>query len=266
MMAPTETLNLKKAILTDLAHAVNPIKFAQSLGIDPDPWQADLLLSTDSRIMLNCARQSGKSTIVAILALHHAVNNPRALVLVLSPSLRQSGELFKKISGFYQDLGRPIPPEMETALTLQLANRSRIVSLPGKEQTVRSYSSVSLMLIDEASRCPSDLYYSVRPMLAVSRGRLILLSTPFGKRGFFWREWSESPHWKKIKVTAEQCPRISQDFLEEERLALGDWWFSQEFLCEFSENIDAYFSHDEIHDAISEEVKPLFGPDGEVNL
>ena len=103
-------------------------------------------------------------------------------------------------------------------------------------------------------------------MLAVSQGRLILLSTPFGKRGFFWREWSKSgSSWKKIKITANQCPRISQGFLEEERLALGDWWFRQEYLCEFSENIDAYFSYDEIHDAISDEVKPLFGPDGKLN-
>ena len=120
MTAPTETLNIKKAILTDLAHAVNPIKLAQSLGIDPDPWQEALLLSIDSRIILNCSRQAGKSTIVAVLALHHAVNNPRALVLVISPSLRQSGELFKKISGFYRDLSKPVPSDIETALTLQL--------------------------------------------------------------------------------------------------------------------------------------------------
>lgn len=253
-------VNLEKAVLEDLALAINPVKFAQSLGIDPDPWQRELLLSTEKRVILNCSRQSGKSTITAILALHHALNNPGALILVLSPSLRQSGELFKKIMACYKDLGKPVASEIETALSLQLHNKSRIVSLPGKEQTVRGFSGVSLLVVDEAARVPDELYYSVRPMLAVSQGRMILLSTPFGKLGFFFNEWTESVAWKKIKITAYECPRIAPAFLEEERLALGDWWFRQEYLCEFSENVDAYFSNDEIMRAISKDVKPLFGP------
>jgi len=257
--------DIRKAFFADLAASVDPVMFARSLGIDPDPWQRDLLLSTDTRIILNCARQSGKSTITAVLALHHALNNPKALVLVLSRSLRQSSELFKKITWFYRDLGRPVPSDIENALTLQLVNKSRIVSLPGKEETIRGFSGVSLLIIDEAAQVNDELYYSVRPMLAVSQGRMILLSTPFGKRGFFFKEWSESPTWKKIKITADQCPRISADFLREERAALGDWWFQQEYMCEFAENVDQYFSYDEINDAVSDDVKPLFGPDGKLN-
>jgi hypothetical protein len=263
-MAPT--IDLERTFFADLALALNPIKFAQSLGLDPDPWQRDLLLSAESGVILNCSRQSGKSTITAILALHHALNDPGALVLVLSPSLRQSGELFKKIIAFYKDLGKPIASETETALSLQLFNNSRIVSLPGKEQTVRGFSGVSLLIVDEAARVDEELYYAVRPMLAVSQGRLILLSTPFGKRGFFFKEWDDFEHkgnmggWHGIKITGHECPRISPEWLEEERLALGDWWFSQEYLCEFSENVDSYFSHEEVQAAFSPDVKPLFDP------
>lgn len=256
-------------IFDDFGTSLDPILFVQSLEIDPDDWQRQLLLSTEKRIILNCSRQSGKSTIVALFSLYHALNNPGILVLVLSPSLRQSGELFKKIAGFYKDLGKPIPSETETALTLQLVNDSRIVSLPGKADTIRGFSGVSLLIIDEASRVDDELYYAVRPMLAVSQGRMILLSTPFGKRGFFFNEWSrpkESQAWKKIRITAYECPRIAPEFLEEERLALGDWWFRQEYLCEFSENVDAYFSYDEIQAAISSDVKPLFGLDGKLDL
>ena len=176
----------RKTALADLARAVNPIKFAESLGIDPDPWQRELLLSTRKRIILNCSRQSGKSTITAVLALHHALNYPGALVLVLSPSLRQSGELFRKVRDFYRDLGKPIGSETDTAFALEVANRSRVVSLPGKEQTVRGFSGASLLIIDEAARVPDDLYFAVRPMVAVSQGRVILLSTPYGKQGFFY--------------------------------------------------------------------------------
>ena len=251
--------SIKNMLFADLAMSVDPIKFAEQF-IEPDPWERDLLLSDEKRIILNCARQSGKSTITAILALHHALNNPRALVLVLSPSLRQSGELFKKIIGFYKDVGKPVPSDIETALTLQLSNKSRIVSLPGKEQTVRGFSGVSLMLIDEASQVPDDLYYSVRPMLAVSQGRLILLSTPFGRRGFFWHAWEyEKAAWKTIKITAEQCPRISKEFLAEEKAALGSYWFKQEYMCEFEANIAAYFDPDDIAAAMAPDpdVKPL---------
>lgn len=265
-MGTTNTTTGINHAIHELSTSINPIKFARLLGIDPDPWECELLLSNEPRIILNCARQSGKSTITAMLALHHALNNSGALVLVLSPSLRQSGELFKKVMLFYKDLGRPVASETETALTLQLSNRSRIVSLPGKEQTVRGFSGASLLIIDEAARVDDELYYAVRPMLAVSQGRLILLSTPFGKRGFFFKEWSESPAWKKIRITAHECPRIAPEFLEEERLALGDWWFRQEYLCEFSENVDAYFSYDEIQEAITEDVKPLFALDGSLNV
>ena len=254
-----EIYSLTKNELRALALSISPVQLALTLGISPDPWQKEILLSEEKRVILNCSRQSGKSTIAAILAIHHALNDPGSLVLVLSPSLRQSGELFKKVMGFYKDLGKPIESEIEQALTLQLANKSRIVSLPGKEQTIRGFSGVSLLIVDEAARVDDALYYSIRPMLAVSQGRMILLSTPFGKRGFFHHTWTQEEDWMKIKITAYECPRISKEFLEEEEATLGEWWFRQEYCAEFSENVDAYFSNDEIQNSISDEVKPLFG-------
>jgi hypothetical protein len=245
------------SITNDFATALDSVRFARSVGIEPDPWQARLLFSLEKRIMLLCSRQSGKTTIVAILALHRALNNPNSLVLVLSPSLRQSSELFKKITGFYQDLGRPIPSETQTALTLELTNKSRIISLPGKDHTVRGYSGVSLLLIDEAARVLDELYYAVRPMLAVSQGRIILLSTPCGKRGFFFREWEKGEDWLKIKITADQCPRISREFLEQERRDLGDRWFAQEYSCSFEEAEAALFHYDVVQRALCNDIEEL---------
>jgi len=251
-------------LLQTAAEGINPVLFAERIGLIPDPWQADLLMNsaTYPRIILNCGRQSGKTSITAILALHHALYHSGALVLVLSPSLRQSGELFKKIVGFYRSLEnpKPISPAAETALKLELENASRIISLPGKEETIRGYSGVSLLIIDEASRVSDDLYFSVRPMLAVSGGKIILLSTPFGKRGFFYETWvnGEEGGWHTVKITAKQCPRIPHDFLEEERRALGEWWFQQEYCCEFRASVDSYFTQDEIRGAITTDVTPLF--------
>src|SRR5919199_2207677 len=95
----------------DLACGLAPCVLAQQAGIVPDPWQADVLRSTAPRMLLNCSRQSGKSTVVAILAVHTALYEPGSLTLLLSPTLRQSGELYKKCAGVYEALDRPVPAE-----------------------------------------------------------------------------------------------------------------------------------------------------------
>jgi hypothetical protein len=209
--------------------------------------------------LLNCCRQSGKSTVSAIVALHRALYHPGSLVLCLAPALRQSQELFQKISGFYRTLDRPVPAEAERKLSLELKNSSRIVTLPGTEKTVRGFSGASLLMVDEAARVDDGLYYAVRPMLAVSGGSLMMLSTPFGKRGVFHREWTKGADWERYEVKATECPRISKEFLEEERRALGPWWYAQEYECRFMETQDQVFGFEAVQGAMSSEVKPLFG-------
>jgi hypothetical protein len=161
---------------------------------------------------------------------------PRSLVILLSPTLRQSAELFRKLTDLYAALGRPVPATRETALTLELVNGSRVVSLPENETGVRGYSGARLLVIDEAARVSDDLYRAVRPMLAVSRGRVVACSTPFGKRGWFYEAWESGEPWLRVKVTADRCPRIAREFLEAERRAIGDRWYAQEYECVFNES------------------------------
>ncbi len=230
------------------------------LGLTPDPWQVELLRSAAQQSLLLCTRQAGKSTTTACVGLHTALYQPGALVLLLSPSLRQSQELFLKVTTFYRELGEPVPAREASALRLTLENGSRIIALPGSEATIRGFSGVSLLIIDEAARVDDPLYYSVRPMLAVSGGRLVALSTPFGKRGFFHEAWTNGgPTWHRTKITAYECSRISRAFLEEERAQLGDWWYRQEYECSFEETLDQVFGYDAVMGAISAEVQPLFG-------
>ncbi len=141
---------------------------------------------------------------------------------------------------------------------MELANRSRIEALPGTEKTVRGFSGVDLLIVDEAARVADELYYSVRPMLAVSGGRLLMLSTPFGKRGVFYREWTEGAGWERYEVPASRCPRIPAAFLDEERRSIGEWWYAQEYECRFMEAVDSVFSHELVSAALSDEVAPLF--------
>src|SRR5215475_7244530 len=89
----------------DLAHALDPVLFAQDrLSFCPDDWQARLLRSDARQIALNCCRQAGKSTATAIVALHCALFEPGSLILLVSPSQRQSRELFAKLMDFLRSL------------------------------------------------------------------------------------------------------------------------------------------------------------------
>jgi hypothetical protein len=236
----------------------DPVGLMSRAGLPPDAWQEEVLRSPAARTLLLCSRQAGKSTVAAALALRTALLRPSSPVLLLSPSLRQSGELFRKVMDLFGALGRPMPVSAESALRLELANGSRVVSLPGDEKNVRCFSGVALLVIDEAARVPDELYCAVRPMLAVSQGHLAALSTPFGKRGWFHDEWHGEGDWQRVRVTAEQCPRISKEFLAEERRAMGERYFRQEYLTDFAECVDAVFGYADIMAAFSDQVQPLF--------
>jgi hypothetical protein len=240
----------------DLACALDPSELARRVGLGPDAWQTDFLRIAAPRVLLNCSRQSGKSTVTALLAVHTALYDPGSLVLLLSPSLRQSQELFRKALATYRGLDNAIPIEGESALRLELENGSRIVSLPGKELTVRGFSGVRLLAIDEAARVDDDLYFAIRPMLAVSGGRLVALSTPFGTRGWWYEAWRSAEPWRRFQVPAEQCPRISAEFLAEEQRTMGDWWFRQEYGCDFLDAETQPFSREDIERAFAEKVEP----------
>jgi hypothetical protein len=231
----------------------------QAMGTDPDPWQERVLRSDDPRIILNCARQSGKSSVVAVKGLHGALYTPKSLTLLLSRSLRQSGELARKLFDAYEATGRRVSADAESTLVLELSNRSRIVALPGGDQaSIRGFSGVSSLIIDEASQCTDELYVALRPMVAVSRGSITLLSTPYGRRGFFYQTWEQAHGWLKVEVKAAQCPRLTPAFLRDELRELGPHFYSQEYDCQFIESLFSVFVMGDVLAAVSPEVQPAF--------
>src|SRR5215217_5483094 len=242
----------------DLQLALDRVSFADRLGIVPDLWQVDLLRSTSDRILMNVGRQCGKSLSAAVVALHRALYHPGSLTLILAPSERQAKETFSKVSDLYRKLGHEVPSDSNRKLGLRLANGSRIEALPGSEKTIRGFSGVDLLILDEASRVDDSLYYAVRPMLAVSGGSLMMLSTPYGRRGVFFEEWTGGEAWERYQIPASQCPRISEAFLEEERRALPRRIYRQEYECSFEETDDQVFSYEDVAAAISPDVTPLF--------
>jgi Terminase large subunit, T4likevirus-type, N-terminal len=238
----------------------DPAQFFEAcVGRPPDNWQLDVLNSQDARLLLCCARQCGKSTTTAVLALRLALETPKSLTLMLSPSERQSGEIFLKCMSFFQAIGSPLPTAKRTERAVRFGNGSRIISLPGSEHTIRGYSGTNLLILDEAAYTSDALLMACTPMLAVSGGRMIALSTPAGKRGWYSDRWhSGGDDWRRIQVQAADCPRISKGFLAVERRSLGERWYRQEYECSFEDAVGQFFSNEDIESAFHDE-QPLFG-------
>jgi hypothetical protein len=229
-----------------------------AFNFQPDAVQSRILGATANHIILCCTRQFGKSTITAIRALHHAWHHSRSLVLVAAPTARQSGEWIEKSSAFLRILGVKPRGDGRNPNSLVLPNGSRLVGLPGVAANIRGFSSVSLLLIDEAGFVPDELYHALNPMLAVSRGALWLMSTPNGQSGFFYDQWHrEQSGWARFQVAAGDCPRISSEFLAEQKILLGDPVFRREYLCEFTAGASQIIDRDMLDAAFDPAIHPL---------
>jgi hypothetical protein len=217
----------------------------ESFNLSLDPWQELALKTSSKQSIWNICRQGGKSSIAALKSLHKSIYTPGSLTLMISKSERQSGELYRKFLKYYDQLDtKPSVPE-DKALSCTLSNGSRVIALPGVEDSIRCYSSVNLIIEDEAAYVPDALYQALRPMLAISHGDIILMSTPNGRQGHFYETFTcTDPTWFKLTVTADKCPRISEEFLQNERLNMPESKFRQEYFCEFISMDGSLFSSD----------------------
>lgn len=146
---------------------------------------------------------------------------------------------------------------------IRWSNGSSAISLPDSPSGVVGVRQPHMLVIDEGAKVSDALYYSVYPMAGLENCEIDALSTPFGKRGWFFELFDDASgkgvNWEKHLITADECPRLSPEFLAEARLQMGDRWFKQEFYCDFVDAVDAVFSASVIQAAMSDEVQPLFG-------
>jgi hypothetical protein len=233
------------------------------LGLVADAWQERVLASNAPRIALACGRQVGKSTTTAVLTAHQLLYRPGSLSLVIAPSQRQSVERLRSVSEMLHRLGVESAIAEDdvdaTATKIETSTGARAIALPGSGDTIRGYASVDLILLEEAAAIPASLLAACRPMLAVSKGRCIALSTPAGKgSNWFWRAWNdEMGAWEKYHVPSTECPRISPEFLAEELTAMGPLAYRQEYLAEFVDELEGVFTSAQIARALDCQEQPI---------
>lgn len=269
-------------------------------GMEPDPMQQEVVQASGHHLVL-AHRQRGKSQIAASVAFADALQYPGCLDLIVSRSLRQSRELFRKVRHFY-DLIQPCGLKKDTENELELETGSRIISLPGNAETLVGFSSVHRLILEEAARIPDSTYYALRPMLARSGGTILAITTPFGRRGWFYEAWSGQTvdqnldvatverlladldfpigeysepglvmpealdgtvyQWTKTFAPVTYYPRLSKAYIANERLQVPDLWFRQEWLCEFVELGAVVFPYDDLVAMLADDITPLFGVTG----
>ena len=214
-----------------------------------DEWQEEVL-KTSGNIVLRSGRQVGKSFIIAIKAAQYAVNHPKKNILVIASVERQALLLFEKILSHLHNTNKKMikrGKDRPTKHKLMLTNGSIIHCLPTglSGYGIRGFT-IDLLIADEAAFIPEEVWTAVTPMLAITRGHIILLSTPFGKGGYFYRCFNDES-FTSFHISSEDCPRKNQEFLDQEKKRMSTLQYAQEYLGEFVDELRQFFSLDLIN-------------------
>lgn len=213
-----------------------------------DKWQKEVL-EYSGNITIRAGRQVGKSEVVSEKAVRFALKYPGTTTLIIAAAQRQSGLLFEKVVVKLQQGTVDLFAEKPTMTKAVLKNGSRIYCLPAGRTgySIRGYT-IDLLIADEAAYIPETVWNAVVPMLAVSReaesmGWVLLLSTPFGKGGYFHRSFTD-PDFKSFHVSSEKCGRIGSEFLRKEKQRMTKIEYRQEYLGEFTDEFNQLFPTD----------------------
>jgi hypothetical protein len=240
----------------------NIVEWAQSaLDFHPDPVQTQVLTETNKRIMVLAPRQTGKSTAAAVRALYEAVHHDDSTILLASASGRQSGQILQKTRQLARQLDLEFGPPPPKCDGFTLANGATVVALPDSEETIRGFSAPRLIIVDEAAFASPEVFKALEPMLTVSGGTIILLSTPNGQTGYFYDQWhaSNSP-WARIFGTIEDCPRVDKQAIEDMKRTMAKADFQQEFECKFVAASGQFISLETVRKCLRNDFE-LFCPD-----
>jgi len=230
------------------------------MDIKLDEWQ-EKVLKTKGHLVLRTGRQVGKSTVVAIKAGEYAAKNKKKTILVIASVERQAQLLFEKTLNHVQEnYGKMIKKgkDRPTKHRIKLTNGSTIYCLPTglTGHGIRGYT-IDLLIADEAAFIPEEVWTAVTPMISVTGGDMILLSTPFGKGGFFYNCFSRKD-FTAFHISSEECPRIPKEFLKIEKENMTELQYAQEYRGEFIDELRQLFKDKLINERciLKEETPP----------
>ena len=217
--------------LSEVAYLIDPALWVREvLGIEPLPWQQEFLRAPRGACILALTgRQIGKTSTAAWAMGNTALFMPGSLSVVACPAQRQSAEAVRRVREAVIKAGGKL--EADNVYGLELTNGSRVLALPGSDDSIRGLTVDGWIVADEAARLSNELIAALRPMRARRlEARFAMLSTAWSRTDPFWMAWdSDDPSWIRLKATADIVP-FDPKFLEQERLAMGEEAFKREYL------------------------------------
>jgi len=220
-----------------------------------DDWQEEYIFNKEVYDnFLLCGRQVGKTTAMSMRAVELCVNHFKKgeFVLINSITEKQAYHMLAKSLTYAKEKyhnkvvwkGQDKP----TKHRLIFKNGTGILCYAAGEtgEGQRGFTIKKLMC-DEGSRMTEEYFIATLPMMSVVKGSMDIASTPFGKlhgdgtEKFFYK-CSLNPKFKKYYVSAEDCPRHTEEFLEEARNRLSKLAYAQEFLAMFTDALTSLFS------------------------
>src|SRR4051794_14521591 len=227
----------------ELRLALDGSVLLEQAGYQPDGWQRRLLTVQPRRALIVCSRRVGKTTMAATWALHRAMIQPGAEGLVVSRSRGQAAGLVRMVRSLVSALPERLRPVLvgEAVSHVELASGSRIVALGGNPEGARG-PNADVLIVDEAAYVDPHLIEAVAPTVATTGGPIVVLGTPSRKAGWLWDQWSDpAADWERVQVRWDECPRIPEAFIAEQRRQLTAAAFAREWEAEFTEAEHAVF-------------------------
>lgn len=271
-----------------LAGALSPSFYLEAAGFSPFEWQREILFpSLKPKLLLTC-RQAGKSTIIAGKVESTCRYEGGSDALIVCPAQDQSKEVMHKLKDFTRMHGDPMLSQ-DAVYEMAWKNGSRVMALPGSERSVRGYSDPRFIILDEGARILDATYKAAVPMTAGGKTEILALSTPWGKRGWFWKAWtSDADSWERVMVTVKwrlsdddsrlvegppesemrekyksqgikfyYSPRHTKNFCEWMLSEIGSLWYRQEYMCEFINLTNSVFSDSVVDQSIDDSAELL---------
>ena len=213
-----------------------------------DPWQKETLKKKKKNLCIVSGRQCGKSTVVSILAAKTALENPNEFILIGSGVIDQAEHLFRKIKDYMFAKHKDKIEGKVTMHFMQLKNGSKIFCVPIGDtgDSMRGYTA-TMIIIDEAALVPDRAWDAIEPVISATKGRVILLSTPKFKKGFFYKASLDKTNYIVKTISARSCPRHTKDFLDRKQSEKSAVVFAQEYLGEFADDYNRKFSEEWIN-------------------
>ena len=206
-----------------------------------DPWQ-ERLIKCKKDVTIVSGRQCGKTTGVSIVIGEEAVDIPNSYIMIGGYVIEQAEHLLWKVKDY---LYAKYPGKIKGRPTLhfiELENGSKIIcKAVGDTGASMRGPTVTLLVLDEAAIIPDRAWVAIEPVISVSKGRTILLSTGQCKKGFFYKS-TLNPDIEQFHISARDCPRHTKEFLDKKEAELSPVAFAQEYLGEFLDDYNRKFT------------------------